>query len=177
MLCKKSVLRNFAKYTRKHLCQSFYKETLAQVFYCKFYEIFKNIFFIEHLWATASDNYSSSKLTSSFFHLCWYLLVQSFDLYLTLFESIFSLLPLLYCSNLFSVSSTKVFAFSWKNLMLNNFFQLEGRCSNCNYFYQPNKTEGFKRQHLAALLSNWCPQSLSFIRCNIDRFSPAWRFA
>ena len=30
------------------------KETLAQVFSCEFYEISKNIFFTEHLWATAS---------------------------------------------------------------------------------------------------------------------------
>ena len=30
------------------------RETLAQVFSCEFYEISKNIFFIEHVWATAS---------------------------------------------------------------------------------------------------------------------------
>ena len=30
------------------------KETLAQVFSCEFYEISKNIFIIEHVWATAS---------------------------------------------------------------------------------------------------------------------------
>ena len=30
------------------------KETLAQVFSCEFYEISKNIFFTEHVWATAS---------------------------------------------------------------------------------------------------------------------------
>ena len=32
------------------------KETLAQLFSCKFCEIFKNTFFTEHLWTTASDN-------------------------------------------------------------------------------------------------------------------------
>ena len=59
---KKVVLRNFTKFTRKHLCQGLFfnevveacnyikKETLAQVFSC---EISKNIFFIEHLWTTA----------------------------------------------------------------------------------------------------------------------------
>ena len=31
------------------------KETLAQVFSYEFCEIFKNTFFTEHLWATASD--------------------------------------------------------------------------------------------------------------------------
>ena len=43
---KKDVLRNFAKFTEKHLCQSlfFNKETLAQVFSCVFCEISKNIF-------------------------------------------------------------------------------------------------------------------------------------
>ena len=32
------------------------KETLAQVFSCEFYEIFKSIFFTEHLRTTAFDN-------------------------------------------------------------------------------------------------------------------------
>ena len=32
------------------------KETLAQVFSCEFYEIFKNTFFTEHLRTTASDD-------------------------------------------------------------------------------------------------------------------------
>ena len=31
------------------------KETLAQVFSCEFYKIFKNIFFTEQLRVTASD--------------------------------------------------------------------------------------------------------------------------
>ena len=44
---KKDVLRNFAKFTGKHLCQSvfFKKETLAQAFSCEFSEISKNAFF------------------------------------------------------------------------------------------------------------------------------------
>ena len=33
------------------------KETLAHVFSYEFCEISKNTFFIEHLWATASDKY------------------------------------------------------------------------------------------------------------------------
>ena len=66
---KKHVLRNFAKFTGKHLCQSPFfnivagpracnfvkKETLAQVLFCEFCEISKNNFFTEHLWATASE--------------------------------------------------------------------------------------------------------------------------
>ena len=58
MFCRKGVLRNFVKFTGKHLCQSLFfnkvagegcnfikKETLAQVFSCEFYEISKNTFF------------------------------------------------------------------------------------------------------------------------------------
>ena len=65
---KKDVLRNFSKFTEKHLCQSLFfnkvaglrleasnfikKETLAQVFSREFYEISKSIFLTEHFWAT-----------------------------------------------------------------------------------------------------------------------------
>ena len=54
---RKGVLRNFAKFTGKHLCQSlfFKKETLSQVLSCEFCEISKNIFSTEHLWMTASE--------------------------------------------------------------------------------------------------------------------------
>ena len=57
---KKGVLRNFAKFTGKHLCQSLFfnkvaeKEVLAQVFSCEFCKISKNTFFTEHFWATTS---------------------------------------------------------------------------------------------------------------------------
>ena len=53
VFCKKGVLRNFAKFTGKHLYQSLFfnkvanfikKETLAQVFSCEFCEICKNTF-------------------------------------------------------------------------------------------------------------------------------------
>ena len=37
-------------------CNFIKKETLAQVFSCEFWEIFKNIFFIEHLRETTSEN-------------------------------------------------------------------------------------------------------------------------
>ena len=55
VFCEKVVLRNFAKFTGKHLCPSFFfikvagatcnfikKKTLAQVFSCEFCEISKN---------------------------------------------------------------------------------------------------------------------------------------
>ena len=61
---KIDVLKNFAKFTGKHLYQSLFfnkvadlrpvtllkKKALAQVFSCKFCEILKNTFFTEHLW-------------------------------------------------------------------------------------------------------------------------------
>ena len=65
---KKDILKNFPKFTGKHLCQSLFliklqteacdfikKETLAQVFSCKFFETFKSAFFTDHLRTTASE--------------------------------------------------------------------------------------------------------------------------
>ena len=65
---KKGVLRNFAKFTEKHLCQSLFlnkvsglkpasfikKETLAQVFSCEFCEISTNTFSYKTPLVTAS---------------------------------------------------------------------------------------------------------------------------
>ena len=69
MFCEKGVLRNFAKFTGKHLCQSLFfnkvadaacnfikKETLAQVFSCEFCEISKNTFFYRTPLVAASEN-------------------------------------------------------------------------------------------------------------------------
>ena len=58
MFCKKGVLRNFVKFTGKHLRQSLFfnkvaglkSKALAQVFSCEFYEISQNTFLTEHLW-------------------------------------------------------------------------------------------------------------------------------
>ena len=64
---QKGIPKNFAKLTGKQLCQSLFsikvtglspcnfikKETLAQVLSCEFCEIYKNIFFTEHLWSTS----------------------------------------------------------------------------------------------------------------------------
>ena len=64
VFCKRGVLRNLAKFTGKHLCQSLFlnkfinnfikKETLAQVFSCEFYEISKNNLFYRTPLAAAS---------------------------------------------------------------------------------------------------------------------------
>ena len=61
VFCKKGVLINFAKFIGKHMWQTLFfrnfikKETLAQVFSCKFCETSKNTFFTEHLQVTASE--------------------------------------------------------------------------------------------------------------------------
>ena len=64
VLKKQVVLKNFAKFPGKHLCQGLFfnkvaglrtkfklikKESLALVFFCELCKIFKNTFFIEHL--------------------------------------------------------------------------------------------------------------------------------
>ena len=71
----KVVLKNFAKFTEKYLCQSLFlinlrqscifieKETLAKMFSCEFCEIFKNIFFYKTPLVAASVA-STLKLTS-----------------------------------------------------------------------------------------------------------------
>ena len=61
VFCRKVALRNFAKFTGKHLYQSllFNKvaglKTLAQVFSCEFCEISKNTFFYRTPPVVASD--------------------------------------------------------------------------------------------------------------------------
>ena len=62
VLYKEYILKAFTKFSGKHLSQNLFlescrptfnfikKETLAQVFSCKFCKTFKNNFFIEHLW-------------------------------------------------------------------------------------------------------------------------------
>ena len=57
VFCKKRSSQKFRKIHRKktfdRVCNMIKKETLAQVFSCEFCEISKNIFFTEHLLATA----------------------------------------------------------------------------------------------------------------------------
>ena len=57
---KKGVLKNFTKFTRKHLYHNLVfnkvEETLAQVFSCEFYKISKTTFFYRTPLAAASPN-------------------------------------------------------------------------------------------------------------------------
>ena len=57
---KKGVLRNFAKVTGKHLCQSLFFNKVALVSFCEFCEIFKNTFFTGHNLETASEKITFS---------------------------------------------------------------------------------------------------------------------
>ena len=73
---REGVLRNFAKFTRKHLCQGLFfnkvagleacnfikKETVTQVFSCGFCEISKNTFFTETLWWLLLKRYIGKKI-------------------------------------------------------------------------------------------------------------------
>ena len=50
------------------------KQTLAQVLYCEFCEIFKNTFFAEYLWATASSDLKLLLLKCDFYIIAHFLL-------------------------------------------------------------------------------------------------------
>ena len=68
--------------------------------------------------AKMDNDYSSSKLTSSFFFICAIIYFHFFSKGLRFFNE-----RIWHCIT---------------------FYQLEGSCTNCNYFYQPYKTEGHK---------------------------------
>ena len=65
---KKGVLKSFTNFTGKHLCLRFFlmklqaayklikKETMAQMFFCEIYEVFKYTFFTEHLRESTPEN-------------------------------------------------------------------------------------------------------------------------
>ena len=52
VFCKKGTLRNFTKFTGKHLCQRLFSNKVAGL--AKFCEMSKNTFFTEHIRTTAS---------------------------------------------------------------------------------------------------------------------------
>ena len=80
---EKLVLKNFTKFTGKHLCQSLFFNKVAvlkpatllkkrlwhRCFPVKFCENSKNNFFTEHFWATASAN-NHQKLEKSGVTFC-----------------------------------------------------------------------------------------------------------
>ena len=75
VFCEKNVLRNFTKFTGKHLCQSLFfnkvadsacnfikKETLAQAFSYEFCEVSKNTFFYRTPLLAASCYYINGSI-------------------------------------------------------------------------------------------------------------------
>ena len=79
VFCKRGVLRNFTKFTGKHLCQSLFfnkvaglrpatllKKTLAQVFSCEYCEIYKNTFLQRTTLMAASDAAGNLNVYSMF---------------------------------------------------------------------------------------------------------------
>ena len=68
VFCEKGVLRNFAKFTEKHLCQT---ETLALVLSCEFCEISKNTFSYRTPTVAASECFLNklNLLNNDFFSL------------------------------------------------------------------------------------------------------------
>ena len=104
------------------------------------------------------NNCNSSKFTSSFFFFCASKCLFRFFIYLT---------PIyLNCNTVliyFPFLHRRSLLFNERIWYWITFFQLESRCSNCNHFCQPYKTERCKVQEPSCLIpSNWCSQSLSF---------------
>ena len=65
--------------------------------------------------------YSQVLLQNRFLQADFFFLLFRVFIYLTLFELMFFLLPLQYCSNLPSIFSANILVFQWKNLILHNF--------------------------------------------------------
>ena len=75
VFCKKNVFFKCCRIHRKtpEACNFIKKETLAQVFSCKFCNIFKNTFFTEQLRTTASEDIE--KFLHFIFYICTFLQV------------------------------------------------------------------------------------------------------
>ena len=87
---RKGVLRNFVKFTGKHLCQSLFFDKVVGLrpatllkkrlwhrcfpVSCEFYEISKNTFFTEQLWVTPSNTFSlwNLKLSVYSYQKVWF---------------------------------------------------------------------------------------------------------
>ena len=67
VFCKKGVLKSFAKFTGKHLCQRLF---FNKEFSCEFAKFLRTPFFTEHLWwlllffEERSNNYKESGMVS-----------------------------------------------------------------------------------------------------------------
>ena len=58
VFCKNVILRNFAKFSRKHLhCSLFLLELRSHMLSCEFCKIFESTYFVKHWWTTAFENH------------------------------------------------------------------------------------------------------------------------
>ena len=60
MFCKKGVPKDFKKFLEKYLCRS--QESLVKASPCEFCGIFRNIYFVEHLWTHTCLKWSNDKI-------------------------------------------------------------------------------------------------------------------
>ena len=60
VFCKKGVPKDFKKFLEKYLCRS--QESLVKASPCEFCGIFRNIYFVEHLWTHTCVKWSNEKM-------------------------------------------------------------------------------------------------------------------
>ena len=60
VFCKKGVSKNFKKFSDKYLCWS--QESLVKGSSCEFCRVFRNIYFVEHLWTHIYVKWSNEKM-------------------------------------------------------------------------------------------------------------------
>ena len=65
VFCKKKCFKNFPKFTGKYLCWSLFLKAPAHAFSGKFYEIFKNPYFVEPLQTAAPEFFETLNFVSS----------------------------------------------------------------------------------------------------------------
>ena len=74
VFCKRGVLKNFSKFTGKHLCQSLFLDKVAglrQVFSCEFCQISKNTFFYRTPLVASSETWRTGEKGTLLQVLSW----------------------------------------------------------------------------------------------------------
>ena len=116
VFCKKEVLRNFAKFAGKHLCQSlffnkvgtlFKKRLWHRCFPVNFGKFLRTPYFTEHLQTTASkcSNHLRNRKMASFFFNSNYLFQRTVWLWLVFFFFMWKLKTSYFLFHLFSQAS------------------------------------------------------------------------
>ena len=80
MLCKKSVLRNLAKFTGKHLCQGLFFNKVAglRCFPVNFVKLLRTPFLTEHLWWLLLKT-KGNKIKGNLCFLCSTILINEIE--------------------------------------------------------------------------------------------------